>query len=76
MTFEPSPASLHHFLFGEGREEAGRGPAFLVGGRRQRGPDQLDARQAQLAEQQLDTGGVDLDGPDRAASPWLVAIWS
>jgi hypothetical protein len=39
VTLEPSPASLHHFLFGERGQEAGGGPAFLVGRRRQRGPD-------------------------------------
>ena len=52
----------------------GGGPAFLVGGRRQGGPDQLDAGQSQLAEQQVDASGVDLVGRLHAASPTLVAI--
>jgi len=50
MTSESSPASFHHFLFGESRQETSGGTAFLVSRRRQRGPDQhqLDARQSQL----------------------------
>jgi hypothetical protein len=49
MTSESSPASFHHFLFGESRQETSGGPAFLASRRRQRGPDQLDARQSQFA---------------------------
>ena len=60
MTFESPLASLHYLLFGEGGQEAGGGPALLVGCRRQGGPDQLDAGQSQFAEQQVDAGGVDL----------------
>ena len=37
-------------------------------------PDQFGAGQSQLAEQQVDAGGVDLDGRLHAASPTLVAI--
>ena len=74
MPFEATAAPLHHLLFGEGRQEAGGGPAFLVSGRRQGGPDQLDAGQSQLAKQQVDAGGVDLVGRLHAASPALVAI--
>ena len=76
MPFEATPASLHHLLFGEGGQEAGGGPALLVGGRRQGGPDQLDAGQPQFAEQQVDAGGVDLVGRFHAASPTVAAIWS
>jgi hypothetical protein len=76
MTFEAAPASLHHLLFGQRSQEACGGPAFLVGGFRQGGPDQLNAGQAQFAEQQLDTGGVDLDGRVHAASPTVAAIRS
>ena len=74
MTFEATPTPLHHLLFGESREETGGGPAFLVGGRRQRGPDQLDARQPQLTQSQVDARGVDLTVGVHAASPWLAAI--
>ena len=76
MTLEAAPASLHHLLFGESGEEAGGGPAFLVGGRREGGPDELDAGQAQFAEQQVDAGGVDLVGRFHAASPRVAAISS
>ena len=74
MPFEAAAVSLHHLLFGEGCKEAGGGPAFLVGCRRQGGPDQLDAGQSQFAEQQVDAGGVDLFVRLHAASPTLVAI--
>ena len=76
MPFEATAAPLHHLLFGEGCQEAGGGPALFVGGRRQGGPDQLDAGQPQFAEQQVDAGGVDLVGRLHAASPKVAAIWS
>jgi hypothetical protein len=76
MTFEATPASLHHLLFGEGGQEAGGRPALFVGRFRQSGPDQLDAGQAQFAEQQVDAGGVDCVGRFHAASPIVMAIWS
>ena len=74
MPFEASAATLGHLVFGEGRKEAGGGPAFLVGDLRQLGPDQLDPGQAQLGEQQFDARGIDLVGRLHAALPRLSAI--
>ena len=31
MAFDPSPASFGEFVFGDGGEEAGGGPSFLIG---------------------------------------------
>jgi hypothetical protein len=76
MAFETSPIPFRHLLFAERGQKAGGGPALLVGGRRQGGPDQFDAGQSQLAEHQLDTGGVDLVDRVHAASPTLATIWS
>ena len=47
--------------FGElvGGEEAGGGPALLVGALGEARPDVGDRRQAQVAEQQAEAGGVD-----------------
>ena len=59
-----------------GGEEAGGGPAFLVGGRRKGRPNQLDAGQTQFAEQQVNARGVDLVGRFHAASPRAAAISS
>ena len=66
MPFEATSVSLHHLLFDEGGQESSGGPTFLIGGRRQSGPDQFDAGQSQLAEQQVDAGGVDLVGSARS----------
>ena len=78
MPFEATAAPLlHHLLFREGCQEAGGGPAFFVGGRRQGGPDQLDAGQPQFAEQQVDAGGVDLFVfAFMLLLPKVAAIWS
>jgi hypothetical protein len=65
-----------HVAAGLQSEEAGGGPALLVGGLRQGGPDELDAGQAQLAEQQVDAGGVDFVDRFHAASPIVAAISS
>ena len=59
MPLDAAAATVGHLVLGEGRKEAGRRPAFLVGLLGELGPHQLDARQAQLAEQQFDAGGVD-----------------
>ena len=76
MAFEAPPAPLHHLLFGKRGQEPGGGPALLVGGLREGGPDELDAGQAQFAEQQVDAGGVDFVGRFHAASPIVAAISS
>jgi hypothetical protein len=69
MTLKTAPASLYHFLLGKNGEEACGGPTLLVCGRRKSCPDQLDAGQTQLAEQQINASGVDLVGRFHAASP-------
>ena len=52
--------ALGHLVLGEGGEEAGGGPALLVGAaRRTPARSCLIAGQAQFAEQKLEAGGVD-----------------
>jgi hypothetical protein len=46
-------------VLGQGGEEAGGGPALLVGLLGELRPDGLDAGEAQLGEQELDAGGID-----------------
>ena len=59
MAFDASPAAFGEFVFGDGGEEAGGGPSFLVGLFGKLRPHQLDGGQAQLVEQEADARGVD-----------------
>jgi hypothetical protein len=54
-------------VLGEGGEEAGGGPALLVGAHREGGPTLLDGGQPQVGEDEVEAGGV--DGLGHAASP-------
>lgn len=56
-------------MLGQGHEEAGGGPALLVGALGEGRPDMPDRRQAQIAKQQAKPGGVDGIGGTHAASP-------
>ena len=71
MPFDAAAAALGHLVLGERRQEAGRRPAFLVGLLGELGPDQLDGRQAQLAQQELDAGGIDGVGRRHATTSRL-----
>ena len=59
VAFNAPAAAIGEFVLGKGGKEAGRRPALLVGLRGELGPHQLDARQAQFGQQQLEAGGVD-----------------
>jgi hypothetical protein len=61
-------------MFAQRRQEAGRRPAFLVGLVGEPGPQQLDRRQAEFGQHQLQAGGIDGIGGLHAASPtsWTV----
>ena len=59
VPLDPATTTVGHLVFGEGCEKARGGPAFLVRLRGKLRPDRLDARQAQLGEQQLDARGID-----------------
>jgi hypothetical protein len=58
-------------VLGKRRQEAGCRPAFLVGLRRKRGPSQLDARQAQFAQQKFNARGVNGVGRRHATTSRL-----
>ena len=62
MPLDAAAATVGHLVLGERCKEAGSRPALLVGLLGELGPHQLDARQAQLAEQQFDACGVDCGG--------------
>ena len=68
MALDAAAAALGDLVLGERGEEAGGGPAFLVGLLGELGPHQLDGGQAQLGEQQLDAGGVDRIGRRHATT--------
>ena len=59
VTLDPASLALGELVLGDGHEEPGGGPALLVGALGEAGPDVLDARQAQLAEQKAEAGFVD-----------------
>src|SRR5258708_27569078 len=67
VAFDAATATVGPLVLGERRKEAGRRPAFLVGLLRQLGPHQLEGRQAQLAQQELDAGGI--NGVGRRHAP-------
>jgi hypothetical protein len=69
MAFDAAPGTLGHLVLGEGGQEAGRRPSFLVGLGGKIGPDQFDRRQPQFGQEQLDAGGVDGIGGLHAAPP-------
>jgi hypothetical protein len=71
MPFDAAPTTVGHFVLGERRKEAGRRPAFLVGLLRELGPHQLEGRQAQLAQQELDAGGINSVGRRHATTSRL-----
>ena len=58
MPLDATAAPVGHLVLGKCGQEASSRPAFLVGLFGQLGPYQLDARQAQFAQQQLDAGGI------------------
>jgi len=49
-------------MLGERREEASRGPAFLVGLLGELGPHRFDGEQPQVGEEELDARGIDRIG--------------
>jgi hypothetical protein len=67
MAFDAAPTAFRHLMFSDGREEAGRRPAFLVGLVSEARPRCLDGGKPQFVEQQVDACGV--DGLGHVASP-------
>ena len=69
MPLDAPAAPIGHFVLGERGEEACGGPTLLVGLLRELGPHQLDARQAQLGQQQFDASSINLVVAGHAATP-------
>jgi len=59
VALDAAAAAFGDLVFCERGEEPGSGPALLVGTLGEAGPDMLDARQAQVAEQETETGFID-----------------
>jgi hypothetical protein len=70
VTLDAAAGALGDLVLGERGEEAGGGPALPVGALGEAGPDVLDGRQAQVAEQETEAGGV--DGVGRMSCPGLL----
>ena len=62
MALDAATTAVGHFVFGKRCQEACCRPTFLVGLLGELGPSQLDARQAQLAEQKFDARGINTVG--------------
>ena len=58
MTFDAAAAALGDLMLGQGGEETGGRPAFLVGLAGEIDPQTADGGQPQLGQDQLDPGGV------------------
>ena len=69
MALDAAAGALGELVLGQGGEEAGGGPALLVGALGEAGPDVLDRRQAQLAQQEAEAGLVDGIGRGHAGAP-------
>jgi len=74
MTLDAPSAALGDLMFGQRCEEAGGGPALPVGAFGEAGPDVLDRRQAQIAEQKCEPGGVDGRSHAEASSTGAVTV--
>jgi hypothetical protein len=74
VPLDAAPVALGDLVFAQRRQEAGRRPAFLVGLVGEPGPQELDRRQAEFRQHQLQAGGIDGIGGLHAASPtsWTV----
>ena len=69
MPLDAAAIALGEFVLGDGGQEAGRGPTFLVGLLGELGPQQLDGRQSQFVEQKAEPGGIGCVVRAHAASP-------
>lgn len=69
MALDAAAAAFGDLVLGNGGEEAGRRPAFLVGPLGKLRPQHLDGWQPQLVEQQIEARGVDGVGRAHAAPP-------
>ncbi len=59
MALDAAAIALGEFVFGDGGEETGRGPAFLIGLFGEFGPYELDGRKTQFVEKDAKLGGID-----------------
>jgi hypothetical protein len=59
MPLDTAAITFGDFVLGQRGDQAGAGPAFLVGARGEVGSDQLDGRQAQFIEHEADALGID-----------------
>ena len=69
MALDAAAVAFGQFVFGDGGQEAGGGPTFLVGLFGELRPYSLDGRQAKFVEKQAEPGGIDGSIGLHAASP-------
>jgi len=59
VTFDPAMRPFGQFMFGNGREEAGRWPSFTIGLLGKLRPQRFDRRQPELIQHDAEAGFVD-----------------
>src|SRR5215210_3011518 len=72
VALDPAPVAFGELVLGNGGQEAGGGPALLVGLLGELGPDRLDGRQTQFVQHHAEAGGIDGGGRLHAAPPTVV----
>jgi hypothetical protein len=73
VAFDAPAVAIGHLQLGQGGQEAGRRPGLAIGLLGQLGPQPADGGQAQLAQQQLQPGGVDGVGAAHSGAPVCTA---
>ena len=71
MTGDPAVSAFGQFMFGDGSQEAGGRPAFLVGLLGEAGPEGLDGGQPQVVQHDTEAGLVNGVGGLHPRSPAL-----
>lgn len=74
MPFDPTTVAFSDFVFGQGCNQAGAGPALLVGAGGKVCPYQLDCGQTQLIENEADALGI--DGGVVGGDAFVLRSWS
>jgi hypothetical protein len=74
MTFDPAPIAFGQFMFGNGRQEAGRRPSFTIGLLGKLRPQGLDRRQSEFIEHDAEASLIDVDVLHATSPAWAVPI--
>src|ERR1700677_3499295 len=74
LAFVRRPPNLGEFMFGNGRQEAGRRPSFTIGLLGKLRPQGLDRRQSEFIEHDAEASLIDVDVLHATSPAWAVPI--